>query len=163
MAGVIVCYRRRAWAVTRRLAALSSFPVQSCAFLCLWPMKSMWSHWESVHLGKSASGTHHIEIILDRMPWGVISHLLTQWGFMAMTTETHSFVYRFCPSCGYENPFHLPYNPWTFHNQSPTWNNCSVNYTTFFIDKRVEGDILFCFKKIIWWAINRLCNSNYMK
>lgn len=101
VAGVIVCYRR-AWAVISGLAALSSFSVQSCAFLYLWPLKSMWSHWELVNLGRSASGTHHTEIILDWLPWSVISHLLTQWGFMMMTTEIHSFVYGFCPCCGYQ-------------------------------------------------------------
>lgn len=68
----------------------------------LWPMKSMWSHRESAHLGRSASGTHHRENISDWLPWGVISHLLTQWGLMTTTTETHSFVYGFCPRCAYK-------------------------------------------------------------
>lgn len=68
----------------------------------LWPMKSLWSHRESVHLGRSASGTHHIENSLDWLPWGVISHLWTQRGFMTTTTETHSYVYGFCPRCAYK-------------------------------------------------------------
>lgn len=45
---------------------------------------------------------------------------VTEWGFITMTTEIHSFVYGFCPCCGYNNPFHLSYTPLTFHNQSCT-------------------------------------------
>lgn len=120
MAGVIVCYRV-AWAVLAGLAAQPPCAVQSCAFLCLWPRKSMWSHWESVRLGRSAGSTHHAEIILDWLPWGVISHLLTQWGFMTTTAEIHSFVYGCCPCCGNKSPFHLSWIPLTFYSRCSTW------------------------------------------
>lgn len=119
-----------------RLAAQSPFVAQSCALLCLWPMKSMWSHWESVHLGRSARGTRHAEIILDWLPWGVISHLLTQWGSMTTTTEIHSFVYGCCPCCEFKNTLHLSQIPLTFHNQSSTWDNWWANYVTFSSEER---------------------------
>lgn len=166
MAGAIVCCRG-AWAALSGLAAQSLFAAQSCAFLCLWPMKSMWSHWESVCPGRSARGTHHAEMILDWLPWGVISHLLTQWGFVTTTTEIHSFVYGCCPCCGQKNPFHLSQIPLTFHNQSSTWDNCPANYVTFSLEKRQgktnNHKTNFCFNKLNLWVRNQLFDSNCVK
>lgn len=103
VAGVIVCYRE-SWVVISGLAALSSFSTQSYAFLSLWPMKSMWSHWESVCPGRSAGGTHHMEKISDGLPWGVI----TQWGCLTATIEIHSFVHGFGPRGKYRTHSTFP-------------------------------------------------------
>lgn len=68
------------------------------------------------------------------------------------------------------NPFHISYTPLTFHSQSSPWNNCSVNYATFFLEGK-GGEIFFCFnmlklsvrnKPLIWIICNKIVCHIYI-
>lgn len=104
-----------------------------------------------MHPGRSANGTQHMEIILDCMPQGVTSHLLTQRGFRTMTNGTHSFVYEICPCCECRQSVHLPYTSSIFCHQSSTWKSCSVNYVVCSLTQKTEkGNFYFVSRNLTY-------------